>query len=1020
VRPIIIPQGTACQNFFLAKEVFAMKRLLPAWLSATLAVLISCGAALAVETSDQALFSSVSPDAMIVLDLSGSMRWNPAGDQATGGVPCMNRYGNPTCSGNIFHPDAGTPGFATFCARYEIARKNLFGVIDDNKDGVIDAKDEPSLNIRLGLGAFQGSSYVKRKDIGTKYGELYCGKSACTMDEAPPSNDTNNIRFLLQETNVSGATPLVVSLQALKNDLDADRKKDPYQRCRQKFVILITDGADTMYCSGTGSENQPDMHRRRKASVLAAKALAAAGYRVFVIGLGGNMPETLKNTLNWMAYWGGTENASARKEGNTSAFDPGAVTGCGEASASNDPGNLKLAGYAFLANDSKQLETALRMAMSTIRDAAYSFSTPSVATSRTSDENYLYTASFLPVNRDPFWKGSLKKYTIPADPSVGSVLADAGTVLQGTPAGDRKILTAKGGSLIPFTTANLSAADLGVGDAKRRDEVVGYIRGEAADNPDQDARENVWKLGDIFHSNPVTVGTPSAYFLDARDKAKAFDSYRNNCQRTSINEKRIIVAGANDGQLHAFRTSDLKEAWSFIPPNFLDRLKDLAHKEHPATLSHRFYVDGPITVADVWTGAGNGKAKSYLEWRTLLVVGLGQGGDRNLWSSSASCDSGFSSNYLSSGAYPYYCGYHALDITDTLNPKVGWQIHPTASQAATLGDPWSRMVIRRVRIGADEKWVGFIGGGHQISSCAGAADCDARGKGFFVIDLATGNVLWSFNRNSPGGSAMNHALPAMAAVIDSDQDGFADKAYIGDLGGNLWRFSFCKASDGDGCTTVDWKGSLFYQRDSKTGPVYYSPAVARDVVGNIWLYWGTGDRMEPVAQKENKDGLFGVRDQGKSMPLTSGNLQNISGAAQQFTELDTKDGWHIQLGGKGEKVLANPTVFGGVVYFTTYTPESAGGDLCEQAGHAKLYGVSYIEGAGTFTGGDRSAYLGKGIASAPLISAEIKAGKAGKGGMFGWVSGGASSPGTPWAGPPTLRWPENMTHLLHWQDVRIR
>ena len=763
------------------------------------------------------------------------------------------------------------------------------------------------------------------------------------------------------------------------------------------------------------------------------KALRDAGYKVFVIGLGDKMPDFLKYTLNWMAYYGGTENPLAEKKGDTSALNVGAISAdpcavslttgsCSGTSdqcfaTSNDPGTLELTGYAFISTNSKELETALRMAATTIRSASYSFSTPSVATSRTTDENCLYTASFQPSNTDPFWKGSLKKYTILSDQSVGGDVADAGSVLQGTPAGDRKILTVKGGSLIPFTTASLSATDLGVSDAKRRDEVVGYIRGEAAYNPDQDAKENVWKLGDIFHSNPVTVGTPSAYFLDPRDKARAFDSYRNNCRRTSTNEKSIIVAGANDGQLHAFRTSDLKEAWSFIPPNCLDRLKDIAHREHPATLAHRFYVDGPITVADVWTGPGDGKVKSPGEWKTLLVVGLGQGGDRNLWSSSASCDSGFSGNYLASGEVPYYCGYHALDITDTLNPKAGWRIRPTASQAPFLGDPWSRMVIRRVRIGPDEKWVGFIGGGHQVSSCSGAADCDARGKGFFVVDLATGSILWSFNRNSTGGGAMNHALPAMAAVIDSDMDGFADKAYVGDLGGNIWRFSFCKASDGDGCTTADWKGSLFFQRDGNTGPVYYAPAVARDVVGDIWVYWGTGDRLEPLARKENKDGFFGVRDQGKSTPLTIGNLQNISGATQQFTELDTKDGWYILLGGQGEKVLANPTVFGGVAYFTTYTPESAGGDPCEQAGHARLYGISYIDGAGSFTGGGRSAYLGKGISSAPLVSAGAEAGK---GGMFGAVSGGSNTDGIPWKGPATLKWPANRTHLLHWRDARFR
>jgi Tfp pilus tip-associated adhesin PilY1 len=156
---------------------------------------------------------------------------------------------------------------------------------------------------------------------------------------------------------------------------------------------------------------------------------------------------------------------------------------------------------------------------------------------------------------------------------------------------------------------------------------------------------------------------------------------------------------------------------------------------------------------------------------------------------------------------------------------------------------------------------------------------------------------------------------------------------------------------------------------------------------------------------------------GKETPRTSSNLQNISGSTQTFTELNTKDGWYVILGGAGEKVLANPTVFGGVVYFTTYTPESGGGDPCEQAGTSQLYGLSYMDGAGTFIGGNRSSYLGKGISSAPLISAGSEAGK---GSMFGSASGGASAGGTLWKGPPTLSWPENRTHLLHWRDTRIR
>ena len=79
----------------------------------------------------------------------------------------------------------------------------------------------------------------------------------------------------------------------------------------------------------------------------------------------------------------------------------------------------------------------------------------------------------------------------------------------------------------------------------------------------------------------------------------------------------MIVAGANDGQIHGFRTSDGAEVWSFIPPNFLTKLKNVAHDIHPTGLSHQYFVDGPISAADVWLGIGNGLSKSSSDWKTV-------------------------------------------------------------------------------------------------------------------------------------------------------------------------------------------------------------------------------------------------------------------------------------------------------------------------------------------------------------------------------------------------------------------
>ena len=382
-----------------------------------------------VQADETGLFTSIAPDAMIVLDLSGSMKWNPPGNHDSWNNPTYE-YSDSSCAGP-FYDDNWHSGYTTYCSRFEIARKTLFNILDDNHNNTIDSSDETSLNIRIGLGKFQGSTYTKLRDIATKYSLIYCGNStSCTVNQA--SGDALSINYWMNYSNVVGATPLVMGLAGVKAYLDTDKANDAYRSCRQKFVILVSDGADTTSCGGAGYDTQADQYKRRREAVLATKALADAGYKVFVIGMGGSadpaydMPVYLKNTLNWMAYYGGTDNPLVENLGEETAFDPAAVTSCGSSSTtgtcdgsstncfatSNDPGNLSLSGYAFIAKDSDELDAAFRQAISVIREATYSFSQASVASSRLVDENYLYEASFQPINGDPFWLGHVTKYQI--------------------------------------------------------------------------------------------------------------------------------------------------------------------------------------------------------------------------------------------------------------------------------------------------------------------------------------------------------------------------------------------------------------------------------------------------------------------------------------------------------------------------------------------------------------------------------------------------------------------------------
>lgn len=1021
-----------------------MKKIRYLLVSMLLVVLFAGGAAAQQppEGEDALFTTSTSPDALIVLDLSGSMNWNPAGGTPIYGATLACASDAAACSGSGctggFCGSSKT-GCAVDCSRVAIAKRAIFNLLDDNNDNTINASDEGSLGVRIGYMRFKdgndtGGDYSAGNNrliraIGSKYSLIYCASnSSCTITSGSGSASCVN------GESANSGTPLAASLNEARLYLDAHKAADSARACRQKFAILISDGADTYACSGDGSETQTTMYMRRRESVARAKALADAGYRIFVIGFGAGMPRLLQNTLNWMAYYGGTDNPNTPNTGSVSAYNPATVTSCGVSAttttcndadgptgagtcaAANDPATAKLTGYAFLAGDASELAAAMKTAINIIREATYSFAQASVQSSRTQDENFLYEGSFQPVTGDPFWLGHLKKFQINADGNVGAEIWDAGDVLQATGASSRNMLTYKAAALVSFTTANITAADLDVADTTVRDGVVGYFRGDPAFNPEN------WKLGDVFRSTPITVGTPSAFFEDARDTNNAFAAHRANNVRSSAVGNRLIVAGANDGQFHAFKTSDGAEAWSFIPPSMLTKLKNIYHTTHPTALTHQYFVDGPVTVADVWLGSGDGTGKAASEWKTMLVFGLGRGSVDRLWSASSSCTTGFGGTYAA--ARPYFCGYYALDVTNSLSPDLAgitgsrWlTISPNASQAPGLGDSWSKMMIGRVRInigGAErEKWVGVIGGGYNAGDCRGGGACDPRGKGVYIVDLRDGAVLWSYTRAN--NENMNYSLPAQPAIVDTDNDGFIDTVYIGDIGGNMWRLKFCRSSDMPSCGTANWSGGMFF--DSSSGnirPIYTGAAVAK---GSLWVYWGTGDKTDPTASNAQEH-FYAVRDDDRTSTYTISDIDNITAAGQTFDPLtSSRVGYRIQLSGQGEKILAEPTVFGGAVYFTTFTPQS-GNDPCEQGGTAKLFGVNFRTGAGAMPGGARSVTVGTGIPSAPVLS--LKPGGSPTPDLYVTTSGGGGTGGATQRvnfNPPGAI---NRTNMLYWRDQRIQ
>jgi type IV pilus assembly protein PilY1 len=492
-----------------------------------------------------------------------------------------------------------------------------------------------------------------------------------------------------------------------------------------------------------------------------------------------------------------------------------------------------------------------------------------------------------------------------------------------------------------FTTSNsaITTALLGAADSTEKNTIIDFLRG-TPDINDEDrdgdkTEDRPWKLGDIFHSTPVLVSPP---FLTSPDP-----SY-NAFKTAQANRTTVLIAGANDGMLHAFRESDGVELWAFIPPDMLDNVGDLTN----ASGEHEFYVDSSPIAADVKIG-GN--------WKTIVVFGHRRGGKN----------------------------YHALDITDTTNPLYLWTFNDT-----NLGESWSEPAIGKVKMNdGTDKWVAFVGGGFD-STFANYSSGSKVSEAFFVIDIGNGAKLWEYYNaasSTDDRQYMNFSIPASPTAVDLNRDGYIDRVYIGDVGGQLWKFDVAPAGGAtvSGGPVTNWSGKrLFAAASGQANPpaagefysaqaIFSAPTLAYDDKSNLWVFFGTGDRYHPNNSSANR--FYGIKE-NTSMTngsvLIESNLTNLSSGSGAVTQ-----GWYVLLA-SNEKVLAPADVFNSIVLFTTFTPSTAA--VCGGGGgDAKLYSINMTTGDAALnltnstplTAGQAATAMAKsigtGIPSKPII-----------------------------------------------------
>jgi len=432
-------------------------------------------------------------------------------------------------------------------------------------------------------------------------------------------------------------------------------------------------------------------------------------------------------------------------------------------------------------------------------------------------------------------------------------------------------------------------------------------------------------LADIIHSAPVYVGTPNpANYPDAIETT----SYRlwanatsknNNIFRVSQRQPMIYV-GTNGGGLHGFNANTGKEVFVYIPKAlFSDEAKAGLHWLADPSYNHHYYADQTPAVGNVFI-----KDK----WKTLLVSGL-RGGGKALF---------------------------ALDIT---NPnalanqaiaakKVLWEF-TNKNLGYTFGQP----TLAKLNNG---NWAAIFGNGYN-----NAPNGDGKAR-LFIVNLSDGTLIRSIDT---GIGSIKHKDCAdetsqcnglsTPAVVDLDGDGIADRAYAGDLAGNLWVFDLSST------TATKWSKSLLFKAEygiDSPQPITTRPAVTihphqsgLTTKPNTMVLFGTGQYIN----KEDIDNtttqsFYGIWDNGHTVANGRSALveQTISEGATLINNVSHKvrtmssnpvnysteqRGWYVDFKTSKERVIVNPVLFGQLVIFTTTIPDQ---NLCGIAGGSWL------------------------------------------------------------------------------------
>lgn len=456
------------------------------------------------------------------------------------------------------------------------------------------------------------------------------------------------------------------------------------------------------------------------------------------------------------------------------------------------------------------------------------------------------------------------------------------------------------------------AQDLPAEELARKKAIIDWARGKDLRDDDKDtaADDNRYYMGDPLHSKPSIV----TYGYTADESPES-----------------VVFMGTNEGYLHAINASTGIEEFAFMPQELIPNLETLYEN---SKFDDKVYgMDGDIST---WIHDSNNDRKIEKNDgdHAYLYVGMRRGGSE----------------------------YYALNVTDRDNPQYLFSIPETDPTGfAELGQSWSKPVLASILVGSDKKKVLIFAGGYDESQDDKATYApDTTGRAIFIVDAEDGSLIWSGQPTAKAGypikafPAMQYSIPSDVKVVDPDGDGLASQIYVGDMGGQIWRFDI----KNDGSTDTDLvEGGViasFGEADdaAKARRFYHEPdLVLSKYQGKLTLNIGIGsgyqahpldstieDSFYQFRYPLKDTGNYGIKDTNDNSykPITQADLYDATDnlvvegdeTAVERANLASKLGWRITMERAGEKILGASATLNNVVRFISYVPTSNSSEIC--------------------------------------------------------------------------------------------